>query len=317
MYRDPMQKSILAFGETLWDLLPSGPALGGAPFNLAYRVHSLGDRSLMVTRLGRDDLGQGAFESISALGMDTSFVQWDDKHPTGTVEVTFDEARNPHFRIIPDVAYDFIEWNDQLSRMAGEADCICFGTVAQRAQTSRRTLRRLLEESADTLKLLDLNLRPDCYYKETIVESLQRAQILKLNLQEAHYLAELFEISDPSLAGFCGEMLPMWNLTHCLVTLGEYGVFAASESEQVYLPGYAIQPVDTVGAGDAFSAGFLHAFLQEKPLAECCRFGNALGAMVALQHGATTPVSVPALEAFLRTEAPKKIETTLKDYCTT
>jgi fructokinase len=312
-----MQKSILAFGETLWDLLPSGPALGGAPFNLAYRVHSLGSRSFMVTRLGRDDLGQRAFDGIAALGMDTSYVQWDDEHPTGSVEVTFDAGKNPRFRILPDAAYDFIEWNDYLSGLAGQVDCICFGTVAQRAETSRRTLRRLLGESGETLKLLDLNLRTDCYFKETIVESLQRAHILKLNLQEAHYLAELFEISDPSLSGFCGEMLPMWSLTHCLVTLGEYGVFAASESEEVYIPGYAIEPVDTVGAGDAFSAGFLHAHLQEKPLAECCRFGNALGALVALQHGATTPVAMAELEEFIRDGTPRKIEPTLKKYCTT
>src|SRR5262245_54023321 len=137
-------KTILAFGETLWDLLPTGPVLGGAPCNFAYRVNSLGDRAILVTRLGRDDLGKKAFEKLQQLGMDTSFVQWDDEHPTGTVPVTVDDKGVPDFTITPNVAYDHLELTDELRRLASTVDCIYFGTLIQRSADSRRSLIELV-----------------------------------------------------------------------------------------------------------------------------------------------------------------------------
>ena len=128
-----MQKTVLSFGETLWDLFPSGPALGGAPFNFAYRVNSLGDRGLVVTRLGRDDYGRKALAQMTALGMDATHVQQDDHRLTGTVQVSLDEKRNPEFLILPEVAYDFIEVTCEALELAAAADCFCFGTLVQRA----------------------------------------------------------------------------------------------------------------------------------------------------------------------------------------
>src|SRR5213083_862151 len=218
-----MQKTVLSFGETLWDLLPSGPALGGAPFNFAYRVNSLGDRGLVVTRLGRDDSGWKALDQMTALGMDATHVQQDDHRPTGTVQVSLDEKRNPEFLIVPEVAYDFIEVTNEALELAAAADCFCFGTLAQRAPVSRQTLRRLLDVSSKCLKFLDINLRKDCYSLQSITESLKRANILKMNVQEAHYLAEVFEISLTTLPDFCTEIMEEWSLGCCLVTLGEHG----------------------------------------------------------------------------------------------
>src|SRR5919109_2276085 len=148
----PAQKTILAFGETLWDRFPSGATLGGAPFNFAFRVNSLGDRGVIVTRLGRDDYGRKALEQIAALGMETTFIQRDEQHPTGAVEVKLDERGNPDFHILPDAAYDFIGTNDALMELASGADCFCFGTLAQRSPKARQSLRRLLEGAAKPLK---------------------------------------------------------------------------------------------------------------------------------------------------------------------
>src|SRR2546425_2341165 len=301
-----MQQTVLSFGETLWDLLPSGPALGGAPFNFAYRVNSLGDRGLVVTRLGRDDYGRKALDQMTALGMDTTHVQQDDHRPTGTVQVSLDEKRSPEFLIVPEVAYDFIEVTYEALELAAAADCFCFGTLAQRAPGSRLTLHGLLDVSSKCLKFLDINLRKDCYSLQTISKSLKRANILKMNLQEAHYLADLFEISLTALPDFCAEMMEDWSLSCCLVTLGGHGAFTASaDGKKVYVPGYEIKVVDTCGSGDAFSAGFIHEYLRGKSLADCCRFGNLLGAVVAMQRGATTPVSFEEVRHFLKADHPR------------
>jgi len=294
-----MQKTVMSFGETLWDLFPSGPVLGGAPFNLASRVNFLSDRGIIVTRLGRDDHGRKALAQIVGSGMDRSHIQQDDHHPTGTVDVTLDEKGNPDFHIVPEVAYDFIEVTYALLELAGEVDCFSFGTLAQRAPTTRLTLHRLLDVSAKSLKFLDINLRKDCYSLENITESLKKANVLKMNLQEAHYLAELFEISIASLPEFCVEMMEEWSLSCCVVTLGEHGAFAASaDGGKVYVPGYEINVVDTCGSGDAFATGFIHEFLRKKSLADCCHFGNTLGAVVATRRGGTAPVSAKEIEQF-------------------
>ena len=294
-----MQKTVLSFGETLWDLLPSGPALGGAPFNFAHRVNSLGDQGLVVTRLGRDDFGRKALSQMSALGLGSTHVQQDHHRPTGTVQVSFDTERNPEFLIVPEVAYDFIEVTQEALLAAATADCFCFGTLAQRAPVSRETLHRLLDVSSKSLKFLDINLRKDCYSLQTITESLKRTDILKINLQEAHYLAELFEISLTSLPDFCAEMMEVWSLNCCLVTLGDHGAFAASVNhDKVYVPGLEIHVVDTCGSGDAFSAGFVHEYLRRKPLADCCRFGNQLGALAATRPGGAAPISRVELDRF-------------------
>jgi fructokinase len=293
-------KTILCFGETLWDLLPSGPVLGGAPFNVMCRLHSLGDRSRIATRLGRDDYGTRARGSIAAMDLDLALVQPDDARPTGTVKVTVDARGNPDFVIIPDAAYDFIEATDELIEAGEAADCVCFGTLAQRAPVSRRTLHQLLDASARSLKFFDLNLRKDCYSFATITESLRRANILKLNLPEAHYVAELFQLSIASLPDFCVEVLEDWSLDCVLVTLGEHGAFAArANGEKVYVPGRETTVVDTCGAGDAFSAGFIHAHLQGQTLGPSCRLANLLGALTATQSGATAPISRSDLERFI------------------
>lgn len=298
--------AVLAFGEILWDLLPGGERLGGAPFNFAYRVHSLGMTGLMASRVGRDDYGERALARVNELGMDARLLQVDAERPTGRVEVRLDENRQPGYFIVPGMAYDRIEWTDELAAAAAEADCLCYGTLIQRTPDSRGTLQRLIGAAPGALKLLDLNLRNDCHTPEIIESSLGGADGLKLNADELEYLQRLFSLPDGDIDNACGALLERFDLRFCVVTLGEFGAFAMRRGgERVYKPGYQVDLKDPCGSGDAFAAGFMHQWFGNKPLAECCRFGNALGALVAGQTGATEPVSAETIRAFLD-EAPRQ-----------
>lgn len=310
-----MKKTILAFGELLWDLLPTGPQLGGALFNFAFRVNQLGDCGRVVSRLGCDTLGQKAFSAAVKLKMDTRFIQFDPQHPTGTVEVKVDDSGTPDFTILPGVAYDFIEPNQGLINFAARADCFCFGTLVQRSQTTRETLYRLLETSPCSLKLLDINLRKNCFTTQTVTESLGRAEILKLNEDEAGYLADLFSLNGKAIPDFCAKAIEKWSLKCCLVTLAERGAFAAAkDGSQVYVPGHRVEVIDGCGSGDAFTAGFIHKYLRHESLVDCCRFANALGALVATQPGGTTPVELGVVQEMMKKAGNRLIDNRLKDF---
>ena len=187
--------------------------------------------------------------------------------------------------------------------------------MAQRAPKSRQTLQRLLAAAPGKIKLLDLNLRKTCFSRETITESLQAATMLKLNEAEAGHLAGLLAGASGSLPDFCERILAAYSLSVCLVTLGERGVFAATtDGQKVHVPGYQVKLADSCGSGDTFTAGFIHAFLRQNPLVECCRLGNTLGAMVATQTGATPPISPSEVQAFRAADHPRMMETRLENF---
>lgn len=310
-----MKKTIVAFGELLWDILPSCTVLGGAPFNFAYRVNALGDTGLMVSRLGCDELGQKAFEQVVQLGLDTTYIQWDDHLPTGTVQVSFGEDNKPDYVIVPEVAYDQIELTDTLVDAVSTADCLCFGTLSQRSEESRKTIKQLLEGAVQSLKLLDINLRKDCYTLETVEFSLQKADVLKLNEDEAYHLGRMLSISKRSIPEFCEQMLTKWSLEHCIVTLGEKGAFAMSGGgERVYVPGYKIKLADSIGSGDAFSAGFVNKLLRGMSISQAVRFGNVLGALVATKEGATCPVALDEINEFNNQNLVRDIYPDLEEF---
>jgi len=269
----------------------------------------------MVSRLGSDDLGRRAYERIVELGLDTTHIQWDHEFPTGTVQVSFDEHNNPDYVIIPNVAYDHVEIDKAIAETAAKADCLCFGTLAQRCAISRRTLTELIEHAANSLKLLDINLRKDCYTVESVRFSLEHADILKLNEDEAHRLEKMLDVTCTSLDDFCRRILDRWSLKNCVVTLAEKGAFAVSvQGDSVYVPGYKVDLVDSLGSGDAFSAGFVHKILRGKSSVEACDFGNVLGALVATQEGATTPLTKESMGQFLSKDWERAIYAGLEKF---
>jgi fructokinase len=291
-------KTVLSFGETLWDLLPAGPLLGGAPCNLAFRVNSLGERGLIVTRLGRDDLGRKAADRLRELGMDLRLVQWDERCPTGTVPVTVDAKGVPTYTIVEDVAYDRIEATPELLAEASRADCVCFGTLVQRTAGSRETLRRVLEAAPRALKVLDLNLRKNCYTRDTIENSLGAADILKLNEDEVREVARMFGLHPTSVDQAASDCLNRWQLDSVVVTRGAEPARAMTAKRTIDTEVPKVEVVDTIGCGDAFTAAFVTGWLRGHPLDDCLLVGSALGALVAKTAGATAPITVDEIKRF-------------------
>ncbi len=310
-----MSFSIVAYGETLWDLLPSGPVLGGAPFNLAYRTNTLGNKGVIITRLGRDEKGEQAFRMIGELGMTVEAVQWDDEHPTGTVEITLDENREPDYVIVPHAAYDYIEYTNTISTVTARADCLCFGTLIQREGKSRETLEKLFSDFNGRYRVLDINLRKNCYTEERVISSIRHADILKINETEIEEVARLFSITPGPVPDTAHLLLGVTDLEIIIVTLGERGAFAESKTERgVYCPGYRINLVDPCGSGDAFTAAFIFSLLEGKELSESVRHGNALGALVATQAGATGSIAETEIQEFLRSNPEEIVDVTFERF---
>jgi fructokinase len=283
---------IAAFGEVLWDLLPDASVLGGAPFNFTYRINSIGNEGLMISAVGNDDLGKLALKTISDLQISGQYIQIDPKHPTGTVNVYFDEFKNPDYEIIKRVAYDFVTYNDELETLIKKVDCICYGTLAQRNPVSQQTLQKLLQQFNGRFRFYDLNLRKECFTTENIISSLKNANVLKLNEKEAIEISSLLQLNQNGLTDICKKLIEMNQLKYCVVTLEERGSLAVSEqNEIVYTPGFKIELNDPLGSGDAFSAGFVDALLKGKSLQEAGESGNQLGALVATKKGATEKIT--------------------------
>ena len=176
---------VVGLGEILWDMLPDGKQLGGAPANFAYISTLLGDDGIVATRLGSDSLGNEALRQLAALGVTTGFVQSDTVHPTGTVQVEVDHAGQPKFEIAEGVAWDFLEWTPHWQELSAQVDAICFGSLAQRALTSRATIRQFLGAARkQAVRVFDVNLRQAFFSQEVLSGSMKAADIVKLNHEE-------------------------------------------------------------------------------------------------------------------------------------
>jgi fructokinase len=306
---------VVSFGEALWDLLPDGAVLGGAPLNFAYRVGSLGHKAGLISALGSDQLGDRAMRQIADLGMDTGLIQRRPSLPTGTVAVEVDPSGDPHFTINAPAAYDSIRMDPGLTEAVSAADCLCFGTLIQRATDSRHTLAAVVEAYDRGSVLCDINLRKDCYTEESILRSLDWAQILKINETELPEVCQVVGLNVSGVLDQTEALLEKSGLSCCLVTLGRRGAYAVTrEGERVYGPAYRVRKMDAAGSGDACTAGFVHGLLALGDLALACRLGNAMGSAVAGQHGATQPIDRSELARLIDSEDYEEIAPELEHF---
>ncbi|HTZ59553.1 MAG TPA: carbohydrate kinase [Acidobacteriaceae bacterium] len=287
---------IVGIGELLWDILPSGPRLGGALANFAVMCARLGNRSALVSSIAEDDYGREARRLLSESKLDLEELQSDNHHPTGTVTVTLSEDKRPHYSITRNVAWDFIRLTPELVAATQTVDAVCYGTLAQRADVSRRTIRAFVDGTPPKcVRVCDINIRmPDCS-AEVLYWSLAHATIIKVSEEELplafSFLAELglasratavtAETATPKLL----ELFPECKLV--AITLGPGGSLVTSREGACRHPGFPVEVVDTVGAGDAFTAGLLHAYLRGGSLSQMAEAGNLCGSYVASQPGAT------------------------------
>lgn len=279
------QHTVVGLGELLWDLLPSGEQMGGAPANFAYMSALLGDRGVVASRVGADALGAKAVERLTQAGLITSHVQVDDHHATGTVRVWLDEQAKPTFTITEDVAWDFMEWTANWQALAAQADAVCFGSLAQRSPQSRTTIRQFIEATrSDALTFFDVNLRAPFYSAEVLTESLRLARVVKLNDEEVRVVMKLCGLSG-SDEDDLRRLMRAYDLEMVCVTRGEHGSLLVTNAEAAVHPGFRLDAVDTVGAGDAFSAAVVHHYLRGATLERISDAANRLGAWVATQPG--------------------------------
>ena len=290
------KRTIVGLGELLWDLLPSGKQLGGAPANFAYIANLLGDTGIPASRLGRDSLGDEALKKLAQLGLSNAFVQQDPSHPTGTVKVEIDASGQPRFDISELVAWDFLEWTSSWQQLANEADAVCFGSLAQRSAPSRSTIRSFLQATRpEAVRIFDVNLRQNFYSAQILAESMKLATIVKLNHEELPRIMHLLEHESRAEKDSARRLLSSHDLQWVCVTRGSRGSLLISLDECSEHPGIKVKVADTVGAGDAFTAALVHGYLRGSSLTQINETANRVGAWVASQPGATPTVKPGSL----------------------
>jgi fructokinase len=278
---------VVGLGEVLWDFLPTGRQLGGAPANFAYISRVLGCQSVIASRVGTDELGSAAIATLGELGLSGDHVQVDTVHPTGRVLVEIDDGGEPEFEIVESVAWDFLEWSESWRQLALTTDAVCFGSLAQRSPQSRETIRNFLGTMRrESTRVFDVNLRQSFYSADVISESLKMASIAKLNHDELPIVTNLLGLETADEERAARKLLDAFDLELVCVTRGANGSLLVNRAESDEHSGLAIRVVDTVGAGDAFTAGLVHEYLRGASLQAMNGLANRMGAWVSSQPGA-------------------------------
>ena len=292
---------MVGLGELLWDLLPGGKQLGGGPANFAYAAHLLGNHGIVASRVGNDALGRDALEKLSTLGTDASSVQLDSIYPTSTVNVEVDPSGQPTFTIAEPVAWDFLQWDATWQDLAESADAVCFGSLAQRSATSRQTIRAFLQAvRPETVRVFDVNLRQRFYSAEVIAQSMKLADIVKLNHEELPQVMEMLSLDFDGEESAAHRLLHACDAKLVCITRGANGSLLVNSTESQSHSGFRGPVVDTVGAGDAFTAALVHHFLNGASLPVMNEAANRMGSWLASQAGAT-PINDAEVLAQVRT----------------
>lgn len=284
---------VLGIGELLWDLLPEGARLGGAPANFTVMSGRLGDHAVILSRIGRDELGRRAVEILDPLSSDESFLQVDPLHETGKVTVSLKDGQ-PEYIIHQPAAWDAMELSDEWVQLAARADAICFGTLAQRSAASRQTIQTLAAETSSAcVRVFDVNLRTPFYTGEVLEESLELATVVKMNDLEVPQVLGLLgmaaeERTDAAALKSGAESLleEFPGVRLVAITRGGHGSLLVRRDEWHEHPGVQIKVADTIGAGDAFTAAMTHYLLRGASLRTLNEAGNRWGSWVASQSGA-------------------------------
>jgi fructokinase len=279
---------ILSFGEILWDIIDGEKHLGGAPFNLAAHLAVLGAESALISAIGNDRLGAEALARAKSSGIDCAMIKTDDSHITGKVLVSLDSKGIPSYDIVENTAYDFIDQHEVIFRNIDKTsyDVFCFGSLAQRSPVSRSTLEEILKTVKCRNVFYDVNLRQSYYSTEILKKSLSYSSILKLNDEEIAGVSQsVFGVNlaeEPCIRRLFNE----FPLKIVCITKGPNGCTIHSAEGRTDSPGVPVKVVDTVGAGDSFSAAFLVKYCKGESLEGCAKFANRIAAFVASKKGA-------------------------------
>lgn len=282
-----MKNLVVGMGEALWDILPNGKKIGGAPANFAYHISQFGLPSCVVSAVGCDDLGKEILENFASKGL-KSLIE-EVEFPTGTVNVELDAAGIPQYDITENVAWDNIPYTERLEQLAQQTKAVCFGSLAQRNEVSRRTINRFLDampKSADSLIVFDINLRQNFYTEEILCNAMSRCNLLKINDEELEIVSRMFGYSALDVEAQCRALLEKYGLKMLILTCGVNGSYVFTADSVSFLPTPKVEVADTVGAGDSFTAAFIASILRGKSVAEAHKKAVETSAFVCTNKGA-------------------------------
>jgi fructokinase len=287
------RSSIVAIGEVLWDLFENSRRLGGAALNFAAHAKRLNNDALLISAVGSDSLGEEAVTAITELGLSTAYLQQTTRFQTGIARVQSGPGEQNEFMIERPAAYDSVEMSDRaIEQLASHApDWLYYGTLFSSTHNGEATLGRLLSALPDAARFYDLNLRPGCYSAPLVSRLLRAANVVKLNEDELHCVRQFTGLPS-GIETFCREGTNRYGWQAICITLGARGCAILADGDYVEAQGHSVDVADTVGAGDAFAAAFLHGLVCRWPAAEIAAFANRVGALVASRQGAIPPWTV-------------------------
>lgn len=296
-----MNEIIVGMGEALWDCLPEGKKIGGAPANFAYHVSQFGFNSRVVSAVGNDPLGDEILQVLAEKKVNAQIDRVD--YPTGTVQVTLDQVGVPQYEIKEGVAWDNIPFTPALRDLALRTRAVCFGSLAQRSAVSRATINRFLDTMPDTgseLKIFDINLRQNFYTQEVLCDSMRRCNVMKINDEELVTISRIFGYPGIDLQDKCWILLAKYNLKMLILTCGTNGSYVFTPGLISFQETPKVKVADTVGAGDSFTASFTAAILKGLSIPEAHKLAVEVSAFVCTQSGA-----MPTLPQTLLDRMPK------------
>ena len=287
--------TIAGIGELLWDVLPEAEVIGGAPVNFAYHVTALGARGVPISTIGRDPRGEKALAELQARGVDIAAISISDEYVTGYVTATLDEEGKATYTFPDEVAWDHLVVNEYAANLRSALDAVCFGSLAQRSEHSRRTIHGFLDSlRRETVKIFDINLRQNFYSRQVIESSLQRTDILKLNEEELPVLARLLELKGPS-DKWLAALIKLYHLKMAILSRGDSGSLLMTPEDSSEHSGIVTHLEDTIGAGDAFTAVVAIGYLRGMALDDINEQANRIAAYVCSQQG-----GMPHVPEFLK-----------------
>lgn len=280
-----MKRFIVGLGEALWDVLPEGKKIGGAPANFAYHAAQYGLDTLAISALGNDALGDEIKQKFAEKNLNVMMTRV--PFPTGTVQVELDAQGVPTYDIKEDVAWDNIPFTPELEEVARNCRAVCWGSLAQRNDVSRKTIAKFLKATPkDSMKIFDINLRQNFYTEGLLLESFKQCNILKINDEELVTIGRLFGYPGLDMTNKCWLILGKYNLDALILTCGVNGSYVFTHGAMSYLETPKVNIADTVGAGDSFTGSFCAAYLSGLPISEAHRLAVETSAYVCTQNGA-------------------------------
>jgi fructokinase len=291
------QNNFICFGEMLWDMLPTGKMPGGAPMNVAIHLKNFGNSATIISRVGTDDLGTELVDFVKENGLETQFIQHGQTHLTGVVKVNMDDKNNVSYKIVQPVAWDYILCENEAVEAVKNSDCFVFGSLSARSEQTFDTLKKFLKIAP--FKVLDINLRPPYYNKETIEFLLQNTDLLKLNHLELEEVSAWF-FEAGTIQENLKRLSELFKINTICVTLGADGASLLHKNNIYESAGFEVDVIDTIGSGDSFLASFLSNFLKNVPVQKALIEACAMGALVATKHGASPKISKEEIEKLMK-----------------